>query len=86
MHSYKLGNQVHSVPLKGRAWITADKFQIARIEAEMIKPMPEIQLLSEHQIVEYGPIPFPKGEHDAMAAQERRSLFRLSEASLLSPP
>jgi hypothetical protein len=22
--------------------------------------MPEIQLLSEHQVVEYGPIPFPK--------------------------
>jgi tetratricopeptide (TPR) repeat protein len=58
MHAYKLGNQVHPVPLKGRAWITADKFQIARIEAEMIRPMPEIQLLSEHQIVEYGPIPF----------------------------
>jgi hypothetical protein len=58
MHSYKLGNQVHPVPLKGRAWITADKFQIARIEAEMVRPMPDIQLLSEHQIVEYGPVPF----------------------------
>ena len=22
--------------------------------------MPEIQLLSEHQVVEYGPVPFPK--------------------------
>ena len=60
MHSYKVGNQVHSVGLKGRAWITADKFQIVRIEAEMVSPMPEIQLLSEHQVVEYGPIPFPK--------------------------
>jgi tetratricopeptide (TPR) repeat protein len=60
MHSYKVGNQVHPVMLKGRAWITADKFQIERIEAEMVSPMPEIQLLSEHQIVEYGPVPFPK--------------------------
>lgn len=59
MHSYKVGNQLYPIPLKGRAWITADKFQIARIEAEMIHPMPEIQLLSEHQIVEYGPVPFP---------------------------
>lgn len=57
-HSYKVGNQMHPVPLKGRAWITADKFQITRIEAEMVRPMPEIQLLSEHQIVEYGPVPF----------------------------
>jgi tetratricopeptide (TPR) repeat protein len=60
MHSYKVGDQNHSVALKGRAWITADKFQIVRMEAEMVKPMPEIQLLSEHQTVEYGPVPFPK--------------------------
>jgi tetratricopeptide (TPR) repeat protein len=60
MHSYKLGNQIRSVGLKGRAWITADKFQIVRMEAEMVKPMPEIQLLSEYQAVEYGPVPFPK--------------------------
>jgi tetratricopeptide (TPR) repeat protein len=60
MHSYKVGNQIHPVKLKGRAWITADKFQIVRIEAEMVAPMPEIQLLSEHQVVEYGPIPFAK--------------------------
>jgi tetratricopeptide (TPR) repeat protein len=60
MHSYKVGNQVHPVKLKGRAWITADRFQIVRIEAEMVSPMPEIQLLSEHQVVEYGPVPFAK--------------------------
>lgn len=60
MHSYKIGNQFHAVNLKGRAWITADKFQVVRIETEMISPMPEIQLLSEHHVVEYGPVPFPK--------------------------
>jgi len=60
MHSYSLGAQVFPVDLKGRAWITVDKFQIVRIEADMIKPMPEIQLVSEHQTVEYGPVPFPK--------------------------
>ena len=58
--SYNIGNRSYLVKLKGRAWITADKFQIARIEAEMAAPIPEIQLLSEHQIVEYGPIPFAR--------------------------
>lgn len=58
MHAYKVGNRMVPVPLKGRAWITADKFQIVRIEAELSAPMPEIQLLSEHQVVEYGPVPF----------------------------
>ena len=60
MHSYKVGAVLHPVKMNGRAWITADKFQIVRIEAEMAKPMPEIQLLSEHQVVEYGPVPFQK--------------------------
>lgn len=58
MHSYKVGAQVYPVDIKGRAWITADKFQIVRIEADLVKPMPEIRLISEHQAVEYGPIPF----------------------------
>lgn len=58
MHSYKVGPQVFRVDLKGRAWITADKFQIVRMEADLVKPMPEIRLLSEHQVVEYGPVPF----------------------------
>ncbi len=60
MHSYKIGGQLYPVNLKGRAWITANNFQIVRIESEMVSPMPQIQLLSEHQIVEYGPIPFQK--------------------------
>jgi len=60
MHSYKVGRLVYPVKLKGRAWITADKFQIVRIESEMVRPMPEIKLLSEHQVVEYGPIRFDK--------------------------
>ena len=60
MHSYSLRGQAFPVDLKGRAWITSDTFQIVRIEADMVKPMPEIQLLSEHQTVEYGPVPFPR--------------------------
>ena len=59
MHTYKVG-QVFPVDLKGRAWITGDNFQIAQIEADMVRPVPQIQLLSEHQNVEYGPVPFPK--------------------------
>ena len=60
MQSYRVGNKMYEVGLKGRAWITADKFQIVRMEADMVSPMPEIPLLSEHQVVEYGPVPFPR--------------------------
>jgi tetratricopeptide (TPR) repeat protein len=60
IHDYKVGAETYSVKLKGRAWITTDKFQIVRIESELVSPMKPIQLLSEHQIVEYGPVPFQK--------------------------
>jgi hypothetical protein len=64
IHDYKVGPETYAVKLKGRAWITTDKFQIVRIESELVNPMKPIQLLSEHQIVEYGPVPFQKGKMD----------------------
>jgi hypothetical protein len=60
IHDFKIGPMIYAINLKGRAWVTADKFQIIRIESELVKPMPNIQLLTEHQIVEYGPVQFPK--------------------------
>jgi tetratricopeptide (TPR) repeat protein len=60
IHSYNVNGSVYPVMLKGRAWITATTFRIVRIEAEMVRAIPEIRLLSEHQIVEYGPVRFEK--------------------------
>jgi len=60
MHDYKVGSQVYSLKLKGRAWITADSFQVVHIESELVAPLPQIRLASEHQIVDYGPVPFTK--------------------------
>ncbi len=58
IHDYRVGGSIYSLRLKGRAWITADKFQIVRIESELISPMPQIQLRNEQQVVEYGPVQF----------------------------
>ncbi len=60
LHDYRVGGDIYSLRLKGRAWITADKFQIVRIESELISPMPKIQLHNEQQVVEYGPIQFQR--------------------------
>ena len=60
MHDYRVGGELYSLKLKGRAWITADKFQIVRIESELVNPVPQIRLAGEHQVVEYGPVPFAK--------------------------
>jgi tetratricopeptide (TPR) repeat protein len=60
MHDYRVGGELYSLRLKGRAWITADKFQIVRIESELVSPVPQIRLAGERQVVEYGPVPFAK--------------------------
>jgi tetratricopeptide (TPR) repeat protein len=58
--NYSIGGQLYPINIKGRAWVTADKFHIVHIESELVSPMPEIQLLSEHYIVDYGPVQFQK--------------------------
>jgi len=59
---YTVGNDVYPVKLKGRAWITADNFQIVRIESDLVAPLPQFPV--EHQIVEYGPVRFQKQNVD----------------------
>ena len=60
--SYRLGENGPSYPaaLKGRAWIAADSYQIVRLEIDLVHPMPEIRLVADHTVVEYGPINFRK--------------------------
>lgn len=60
MHDYRVGGDLYSLRLKGRAWITPDQFHIVRIESELVNPVPQIRLAGEHQVVEYGPVPFGK--------------------------
>ena len=39
IQDYVVGAHTYPIRLKGRAWITADKFQIIRIESELINPL-----------------------------------------------
>jgi tetratricopeptide (TPR) repeat protein len=57
---YKIGmNGVsHPVALRGRAWIAADSYQIVRMETDLVGTLPEIRLLTDHVVVEYGPVRF----------------------------
>ncbi len=60
MVDFKLNGNIYPVRLKGRAWIAADTFEIVRIESELISPIPEIRLRCQQQVVEYGPVQFPR--------------------------
>jgi tetratricopeptide (TPR) repeat protein len=74
LHTYQIGGEHFRIDLKGRAWISADNFQIIRIEADMVKPIREIELLSEHQTVEYGPVPFAK-RHTSLWLPKRAEIY-----------
>jgi tetratricopeptide (TPR) repeat protein len=60
MQAYLVGTLRFPVSLKGRAWITADKFQVVRIVSDMVRPMPEIDLQAEHVVADYAPVQLHK--------------------------
>lgn len=53
---YMVGSEHYPIKMKGRAWITANTFQIVRIESDLASPLPQLSV--EHQIAEYGPVQF----------------------------
>lgn len=63
IRAYRLGESgpSYSVALRGRAWIAADTYQIVRMETDLIAPVPEIRLVTDHTLVDYGPVRFKKG-------------------------
>jgi Flp pilus assembly protein TadD len=60
IRAYRLGidGPSYDVALKGRVWILADSFQIARLETDLVAPMPQIRLVADHTAIEYGPVQF----------------------------
>ncbi len=60
MLTYHVGRRYIAVGLKGRAWVDAKTSQIVAMESDMMKPIPEIKLFRDHQLVEYGPVSFHK--------------------------
>jgi Flp pilus assembly protein TadD len=58
---YRVGKQSFAIGLKGRAWIDAKSSQILAIETDTMRPVPEIRLMRDHQLIEYGPVDFKNG-------------------------
>ncbi|MGB2655390.1 MAG: hypothetical protein WAN62_16540, partial [Candidatus Acidiferrum sp.] len=60
---YRIGADGPSYPvaLKGRAWISADKYEIVRLEADIVAPVKQIRLAADRADIEYGPVKFAKG-------------------------
>jgi len=55
-YSFSLGRATYPVNLRGRAWILADSYQVARLETDLVQSIPKIRLRLDHQSVEYRPV------------------------------
>jgi len=64
MSLVQVGFSTFSPRLRGRAWILADSYQVARLESDLVDEIPKIRLRLQHQDIEYRPVPFAesKGE------------------------
>lgn len=58
LRSYRAGNRVYRVGLKGRAWISQSTSQVLRMESDLVNQISDLRLAAEHQAVEYGPVSF----------------------------
>ena len=59
-HAFRVGKVTYHVKLKGRAWIAADNYQVARLETDLLEPIKEIDLKTEHMVIDYAPVEFQK--------------------------
>ena len=59
---YRIGADGPSYPvaLKGRAWISAESYQLVRLETDLVSPVPQIRLAADRADIEYGPVKFTK--------------------------
>lgn len=60
-HVLQMDNRYFPLPLKGRAWISADTYQVLRMETDLLEPARKARLDREHLVIEYGPVDFRKG-------------------------
>jgi hypothetical protein len=71
VRTYQIGTQgpTYSAPLRGRAWVAADSFQIVRLETALVAPLPQIRLVVDRAAIEYGPVHFQSRNLDMWLPQ-----------------
>jgi hypothetical protein len=62
MSVFVMSGRAFSVRLRGRAWILADSYQVARLQTDLATEIPQIHLHLQHQDIEYRPVHFEHGK------------------------
>ena len=69
MRAYVIEQHYYPLPLKGRAWIDADTYQVRRLETQLLKPVGEISLRQEDIDIDYAPVQFQAEQRELWLPQ-----------------
>jgi hypothetical protein len=63
--------KTYYLKLRGRAWILADSYQLARMETDLVQALPEIHLRFQHEVIEYSMVKLSNAEPVMLPASTR---------------
>jgi tetratricopeptide (TPR) repeat protein len=75
LRSYRVNAKSYPIALRGRAWISADTFQVENLETDLVSPVPQIQLHAEHIAIEYVPVKFVSHHQELWLPQSAEIYF-----------
>lgn len=62
MSALVMNGRSFALRLRGRAWILAESYQVARLETDLLNEIPEVRLRLQHEDIEYRPVSFQNGK------------------------
>src|SRR6202035_1315244 len=77
---------VYPVALKGRVWVSANRYDAVHLETDLREPLPNLELTRDHLVIDYRPVNFDHGKNFVVAAVVRGVVFTGSWKALPSPP
>jgi tetratricopeptide (TPR) repeat protein len=75
LRSYRVNAKSYPISLRGRAWISAETFQVESLETDLVSPVREIQLHAEHIAIEYAPVKFVSHHQELWLPQSAEIYF-----------
>jgi len=69
IETYSVEGKSFPVSLEGRAWIDPGTTQVVRLESDLAKPIPQIELVKQHQEIEYTAMKFASTDQEIWLPQ-----------------
>jgi tetratricopeptide (TPR) repeat protein len=75
LRSYRVNATSYPISLRGRAWISANTFQVESLQTDLVSPVPRIQLRAEHIAVEYMPVKFASHHQEELWLPQSADIY-----------